>query len=210
VLFPYPHPKSIGLILDPKEMATVERVEKGSLAEKAGLRAKDAIVQFGGQPPLSIADVQWVLHNVPAEGGDVRVGVNRDGKKQELTLKLPAGWRRLGEITWRASAWGLRRMSEGGLFLEEITPEERAKAGAPAEGMALRVKFMGQYNLHATAKNSGFQVGDILIEFDGRTDLRRDSDVLAYGVTEKKPGDRVNVLVLRGGKKVTLTLPMQE
>ena len=101
-------------------------------------------------------------------------------------------------------------MSEGGLFLEDITAEERAKAGAPAEGMALRVKFMGQYNLHATAKNSGFQVGDVLIEWDGKTDFKRDTDVLAYGVTAKKTGDKVNVIVMRGGKKVTLTLPMQE
>src|SRR5262245_40114187 len=35
VLFPYPHPKAIGLILDPKEMATVDKVETGSIADKA-------------------------------------------------------------------------------------------------------------------------------------------------------------------------------
>ena len=72
------------------------------------------------------------------------------------------------------------------------------------------VKFMGQYNLHATAKNSGFQVGDVIVDWDGKTDLMRDSDVLAYGVTAKKAGDKVNVIVMRGGKKVMLTLPMQE
>ena len=36
VLFPYPHPKSQGLILDPKSKATVKEVAKGSVAEKAG------------------------------------------------------------------------------------------------------------------------------------------------------------------------------
>ena len=38
VLFPYPHPKAIGLILDPQQRATVLRVEPGSLAAQAGLR----------------------------------------------------------------------------------------------------------------------------------------------------------------------------
>jgi len=33
VLFPYPHPKSLGLILDPKDKATILDVEKGTPAE---------------------------------------------------------------------------------------------------------------------------------------------------------------------------------
>ena len=47
VLFPYPHPKSLGLILDPKERATVLKVETGSDRRrrpgfKAGRRDPDA------------------------------------------------------------------------------------------------------------------------------------------------------------------------
>ncbi len=36
LLFPYPHPKSLGLILDPKELARVLSFDRGSDAEKAG------------------------------------------------------------------------------------------------------------------------------------------------------------------------------
>ena len=39
VLFPYPDPAVLGLKMDPKAMATVERVAPGSIAERAGLRA---------------------------------------------------------------------------------------------------------------------------------------------------------------------------
>ncbi len=46
VLFPYPHPKSIGLILDPKERATVTSVTAGSPAESSGLREGDKILLF--------------------------------------------------------------------------------------------------------------------------------------------------------------------
>ena len=65
MLFPYPDPAVLGLKMDPKAMATVERVTPGSLAERAGLRAGDEIVTLAGQPLLSIADLQWVLHNAP-------------------------------------------------------------------------------------------------------------------------------------------------
>jgi hypothetical protein len=202
VLFPYPHPKSQGLVLDPKEKATVLRVEADSPAAAAGFRAGDAIRSLAGQPLLSMADVQWVLHRTPPAGGDLKAEVVRDGKTMTLTLALPDGWRRRDDISWRTSSWGLRRMATGGLLLEPAGEQ-------PADGMALRVKHVGQYGPHAAARDAGFRQGDVVVSFDGRTDLRREADVLAHGVTDRKPGDRVPVVVLRDGKRVTLTLPMQ-
>lgn len=210
VLFPYPHPKSQGLILDPKEKATVLKVEPGSPAEKAGFKAGDAILTLNGQPLVSMADVQWVLHHVPAEGGTVKAELLRDGKKADLAWALPAGWRRLDNISWRSSAWSFRRMATGGMLLEEATAEEREKAGAPASGMALRAKFVGQFGPHAAAKNAGFQVGDVIVAFDGKTDLARETDLFAHALTARKAGEKVPVKVARGGKMVEMQLPMQE
>ena len=45
---------------------------------------------------------------------------------------------------------------------------------------------------------------------DGRTDLKRETDLLAYAVTAHGVGDAVTAKVLRDGRKLTLTLPMQE
>ncbi|MFO0843298.1 MAG: Trx7/PDZ domain-containing (seleno)protein [Gemmataceae bacterium] len=163
-LFPYPHPKAVGLVLDPKECATVMRVEKGSPAEKAGFEAGDVVTRLGGQTPLSIADVQWVLHRTPAAGGTLPAEVRRGGAAKALTLSLPRGWRRADDISWRVSTWGLRRMALGGLVLESD------KGG-------LRVRHVGQYGLHAAAKNAGFRKGDLVVSFDGRDDLRRESDL---------------------------------
>jgi hypothetical protein len=203
VLFPYPHPKSQGLILDPKERATVLRVEKGSPADVAGFRAGDEVLTLRGQPLLSMADVQWVLHRTPAEGGTVRAEVRRGGKTETLTLALPAGWRRKDDISWRSSAWGLRRMAAGGMKLA-------APAEAPGPAMALRVEFVGQNGPHAAAKQAGFRVGDLIVSFDGRTDLQRETDLFAHALTAHRPGDRIPVTVLRDGKRTDLTLPMQE
>jgi serine protease Do len=202
LVFPYPHPKSLGLTLDPKERATVEKVAPDSVAAKAGLRAGDTIASLNGQPLLSMADVQWVLHRTSADGGAVEADVRRGGKSVGVKLTLPAGWRRADNISWRSGSWGLRRMALGGLLLED--PEY------PTEAMGLKVKHVGQYGPHATAKNAGVQVGDVLVSYDGKSDFLRETDVLAYGVTARKPGDKVALTVLRGGKKVNLTLTLPE
>jgi hypothetical protein len=208
VLFPYPHPKSQGLILDPKKRATVKEVTKGSTAEKAGLKAGDELRMLGGQPILSIADVQWVLHNLPAAGGNVAAEVVRGGKATTLTLALPDGWRQADDLSWRASSWGLRRMTTGGILLDAIDGDR--PAGVPKTGMALRATHVGEYGAHAAAKNAGFRKDDVIVSFDGKSDLTRETDVFAHAMRAKKPGDKVAVTVVRAGKTLELTLPMQE
>ncbi len=210
VLFPYPHPKSLGLILDPRQRATVLRVEDGSPAAAAGFRAGDDILTLDRQPLLSLADVQWVLHQTPPEGGELRAEVRRGGRSEMVMLTLPAGWRRRDDFSWRTSTWGLRRMAAGGLLLEVVPPGDREKLKLPEGGMALRAQHVGEYGPHAAAKKAGFRKGDVLVAFDGRTDLKRECDLLAYAVNAHPPGTTVAVKILRDGREVELTLPMQE
>jgi type II secretory pathway component PulC len=210
VLFPYTHPKAIGLILDPKERATVRRVDKGTAAEQAGFQTGDVILTLERQPLLSVADVQWVLHQTSTGGAAVKAEVQRGGKNLDLTLRLDKGWRQRDDLSWRSSSWGLRRMAAGGLLLEELPAQERSQASIAEKNMALRVKHVGQYGPHAAAKNAGFRQGDVIISFDGRTDLRREADLLAHAVAKRMPGERVEVTVLREGTQVKLMLPMQE
>lgn len=207
VLFPYPHPKSQGLILDPKTRATVKEVTKGTAAEKAGFKAGDEIRTLGGQPLLSVADVQWVLHNTPAKGGNLAAEVVRGGKATTLTLALPDGWRQADDVSWRASSWGYRRMATGGMKLDVIDGDR--PAGVPKTGMALKAAHVGEYGNHAAAKNAGFKKDDVLVAFDGRTDLLRESDVMAHVLTTKRPGAAVAVRLVRGGRELELKLPIQ-
>jgi len=207
MLFPYPHPKAIGLILDPKERATVLRVAKGSPAEKSGFQTGDVLLKLGGQPLLSMADVQWVLHHAAADGAKLKAEVRRGDKTAEVTLELPNSWRRKDDISWRASTWGLRRIAVGGLLLKEVAADERSKLGLAETDMALRVEHVGQFSPHDVAKRAGFQKGDVLLSFDEKA-FARETDVLAYALKECKPGSKVNVVVLRGGKRVTLMLPI--
>src|SRR5262245_16403736 len=208
VLFPYPHPKALGLILDPKERAKVLRVESGSLAEKAGFQAGDEIAKFGGQPPLSLADLQWVLHHTPASGGSVRAIVNRGSRTANVTLNLPAGWRQKDDIAWRASSWELRRMGNGGMYLKSLTAGQRAEHKLPEGSMALYVQHVGQYAPHDGAKRAGVKNGDVLVSFNNRKNLLRETDLLAYSLNEVKPGSTIPLEVLRDREKVSLSLDL--
>src|SRR6266446_1337471 len=65
----------------------VRSVEKGSRADKAGLRAGDVITRVGYQPVHDTSDFTHALHSHRA--GSVGVGVIRDKKEQTLTITLP-------------------------------------------------------------------------------------------------------------------------
>jgi hypothetical protein len=212
VLFPYPHPKSLGLILDPTETATVKEVvtaKKATAAELAGFRPGDRIQSLDGQPLLSIADVQWVLHRADARSAKIKAEVIRYGKPVSLTLSLEGGWRQADDLSWRSSSWSLRRMGTAGMKPDTIDGDR--PAGVPADGMALLVKHVGMYGgPHGAAKAAGIQIGDVLVSFDGRTDLLRETDVFAYALRSRKPGETIAVKVVREGKTLEMKIPMQE
>jgi len=65
----------------------VRSVDKGSRAEKAGLRAGDVITRVGDQPVHDTSDFTHALHSQSA--ASVTLGVIRDKKEQTFTLTLP-------------------------------------------------------------------------------------------------------------------------
>jgi serine protease Do len=209
ILFPYPHPKALGLILDPNQRATVKDVTSGTPAAAAGLQPGDEILHMNGQPLLSMADVQWILHHVPVEGGKIDLSIRRGDRIIAGQLELGAGWRRADDTSWRVSAWGMRAIAIGGLRLEAL-PDEQKRALGIEGTMALRVTHVGQYNKHAAAKRAGFEAEDVMVSFDGHTDLEREADVFAFVSQHHQPGDEIAVEVLRAGKRLQLTLPIQK
>jgi len=208
VLYPWPSPETIGLILDPTEKAKVIFVSKDSGAERAGFQSGDEIVSLEGQQILSIADVQWVLHNTP-ESGTLDAIVRREGNESPLELQLSEGWRRNSHMTWRASAWDLRRMGTGALVLQSLSEDARVQAGLTDAQLGLLVEGMSQYPPHNGAKMAGFQNGDIIVDFDGQTHYMTPSNLLAYSMQNTQPGDNMAVTVLRAGERVDLTLTAQ-
>jgi serine protease Do len=197
-LFPFPHPRALGLILDPKQRPTVLRTEPGSDAEKAGFRPGDVLQTLEGQTLLSTADIQWVLNAAPETGATLKAGIVRSGKPQFVALTLSPGWRKRDDFSWRVSTWGLRREALGGMKLDPNP-----------NGDGLLVAAVGKYAPNDLAKRAGVQVGDILVGFDTLTRLPREADLIAYALQKKKPGDTISLNLLRHGEtvKTSLVLP---
>ncbi len=208
VLYPYPMPNAVGLALDPKEKAKVTSVASGSPAEKAGFKVGDEILLLEGQPILSIADVQWALHNA-GEPATLNAQILRGRKRIKLALGLATEWRRQTDIAWRTTTWDLRRMVAGGMVLQDSTAEERRAVRLADDTLALRVNHVGEYGDHAVAKRAGFKKDDILVSVDGQTRHFAESELFRYLLQRKMPGEKIPVTVLRDGERMNLELLMQ-
>lgn len=207
-LYPYPMPEILGLELDRKTIARVKGVSRGSPAAAAGLRPGDEVAALRGQPILSVADIQWALHGAPDKGA-IALVARRGGEDVTLSLELEAGWRARSDLSWRVTTWSLRRMASGGIKLRALSDKERRGAGIKEGRLALEIEHLGQYGPHAAAKRAGFRKGDIFVRYDGLSEALSPTGFLVRGLQTKKPGDRVEAVVLRKGKALTLTLPMQ-
>ncbi len=208
LVYPMPAPETIGLTLAQDSVGRIESVAAGSIAARSGLMKGDDITSVGGQPIISVADVAWVLHRAPAVGS-IPIVVNRAGGTVSATVELPVDWRMKSDISRRAGTWGMRAMATGGLQLEELSEADRTAKEIPTDGMALRVKHVGEYGKHAAAKLAGFQKDDVVVEVDGVTERTSEGELIGQLLRKHPAGTAVNATVLRGGKRVELKLPMQ-
>ena len=207
VLYPYPLPEVIGLTFDPDQCATITAVAKESIAAAAGLKPGQQLLSANAQPLISIADLQWVLHNTP-ESGEIKLEYRQGKQAATATLKLFTGWRKKSDLAWRPTTWDLRRMALGGMWLVDLSEEERTKRNIDPESLALRIKHLGQYGEHAVAKNTGFQPEDIIVAVGKAKQRLSETELIATALTHAA-GEKLSLTVLRGQKRVELMLPLQ-
>ena len=211
LLWTYPMPDLLGFSLDPAERASVTAVKAGSPAAKAGMKQGDKVAAMDGQPILSTADVQWVLHQAK-EPGSVKVQLDRGGQKSEVTLALAAGWRRGMSFSDNLSLGWVTRGNVAGMRTQEAPADEKQKLGLAAGGLALKIleitpDFVKERN--QSAKKIGLQKGDVIVEVDGMKSAMTESEFLAYLIQKKKAGMKADLTYVRGGKpaKVVLDVP---
>lgn len=208
LIYPMPMPETVGLTLEPDQIAKVKSVVPGSIAAKAGVKAGDEFNTLGGQLLLSIADFAWALHRAP-ESGALPAKVKRGAGEQAVVLQLPAGWRTQADISRRVGTWPMRGMATGGMVLVDLTDEERLTRNLSKDKLGLFVKHLGQYGKHAAAKNAGFQKDDVLVELDGKSARLTEGELIGQLLQQTKPGEKLKAVVQRGDKRVELMLPMQ-
>ncbi len=207
-IYSYPPPDVIGIKMSDEKPGKVEALTAGSPAAAAGLKTGDEIVAVSGQELISTADFSWVLHNGP-DSGILPVIVNRDGERMTTNIDLPDRWRARSDISDRVGTWPMRVMAFGGMYLGELSDEERKLHKLAPGSLALLAKHVGQYGTHAAAKREGFKKGDIIIEIDGSTKNLTESELIGDLIQNHKPGQKVPVTILRKGVRKKLTIPVQ-
>jgi serine protease Do len=206
----FPMPDPLGFTLDPAEIAVVRTVAAGSEAEEAGIKPGDRILAMKGQPLISIADVQWVLHTAQ-DPCKVPVKVEREGKTLDLSLSLPKNWRQRGDFAWRRATMPLRNRVLG--FACEVLPDaERGALNLAADALALRVRDVTGPQVQGgnqEARKAGLQKGDVIVEVDGRKTAMTESDLIAYVFLKRPPGTKLALGVLQGGVRRNLAVTMK-
>ena len=200
MLWVYPPPAALGLSLSKDDRAKVIAVAIDGPAEKAGLKSGDALISLAGQPLLSSADVQWVLHNTPDAGGSLDAVVKRDKRELNVKLALPDGWRREGDFGWRYRLAGYAMWLWGGVSLEDHP-----------EGVLVSSLSPGWFKKTNRKARNALRRGDVIVRVDGKTGWTR-STYLAYLMREKKLGSTVRLEVLQVGerKKVSFKIPAEQ
>jgi serine protease Do len=137
-----------------EEGAQLSRVFVDSPADRAGLRARDVILTFDGQPVTGLRDLVGSIRDRDP-GAWVSMTVLRQGEEMDLDV-------RLGD---RPDKLDLGRTRRGWIGTEAIElPESlREHFGAPRDAGVM----LSEVTEGSPAEAAGFRLGDVVYEVDG-------------------------------------------
>lgn len=197
LLWMYPRTHVLGLEFDEDHCARVRTVTPDSPAAAAGLQPGDDVLSIDAQPLVSVADVRFLLHNLPDEGGKLDVRVRRGDETVDTVLELPDDWRRAEDFGWRFRVAGYAMWLWAGVTFED-------RAG----GLTVSQRSPNWFKKTNRDGRQKLQPGDVLLEVDGQKGLSR-SDLIAYLIRDKKPGSTVKLRIRRKGEteKIDFRVP---
>jgi serine protease Do len=172
--------------LDKPEGALISSVEKGSAADRAGLKPGDVIRKFNGQPVVASGDLPALVGQA-APGDKATLDIWRQGKHEEVAT-------RLGDAADGATKLASSDQNVGqgklGLALRPLQPQERKEAGVAG---GLLVEQAG-----GASARAGVQAGDILLAINGvpAANIAQVRELVA------KADKSVALLIQRGDSKI--------
>ena len=168
--------------LDRPRGALVSQVQEDSPAARAGLRASDVILMFGGKPVENSGDLPRMV-GMAKPGAKIPLQVWRSGKAQELHVVL-------GELPGeeQVAGKGSKTYSRGGLALSELTPDQRRELKID-HGLLVE-------EVTGDAARAGIRVGDVILAVNNSKVATIEAFRKAITVVPK--GKSAAILVRRG------------
>lgn len=174
--------------------ALVANVERGSAADKAGLKSGDVIRKVNGQSIITGGDLSAMVA-VAKPGDKLALDVWRDGKDMQMTTTL-ANAKDKPDLADRDNLAGNDSGAKLGLALRPLDPAERSQAGI-ASGLLIE-------DAGGAAAIAGVQPGDVLLAVNGKpvSSVGQVRDVV------RKSAKSVALLVQRGDAKIFIPVPI--
>ena len=176
--------------------ALVAQVNKGSPADKAGLKPGDVIVRFDGKDVQNTPDLRKRV-SAAAPGQEVDVDVLRDGKTQSVHVeigKLEPESSEPGESS-TPSADGTDRF---GFSVQTLTPDIAKELGIESE----RGAVITDVRAGSPASFAGLQQGDVIVEAEHHAVASAED--LAKIVSSS--ADKILLRVKRGGASLFVVI----
>jgi len=178
--------------LDKPRGSLVGLVEKGSAAEKAGLQPGDVILSVNGTPLNDTSDLPRIIGEL-GPGGKAALSVWRQKAARDVVVTLAEASEGPAAPAEPAQA----AAAPLGLSVRELRPEEARQLGVVG-GLAVEASS-------GVAARSGVQPGDVILAVNNQPV----SDAKNFGAAVKAAGQRIALLVQRGGSRIYLPLKTQ-
>ena len=176
----------------------VAAVEKDGPAAKAGIKENDIIQTVNGEKVRS-AQVLVDIIAEQAPGAEVKIGLWRDGKAQNVKAAL--GQRQQREKVVR-EVRKMKYVFGSGAYLGIMLQELNADLAAYFSVQANEGVLIMSVEKDTPAEKAGLKAGDVIVQMGEKT-VRAAADV-HEALAALKKGDRVAIAVIRHGKKETV------
>jgi len=194
----FPPTEKVGLTLETDRGNIIARTRENSAAARTGLQEGDVLRLLNKVPVHSIADALFALEIAPPTG-EIEASWTRDGKPMTGRIELPSGWRR-SDVSWRPS---MKRMIPSVPFKgTELTASEKQALGLKPDQFALRLRSQARRQ----SGGAEVQVGDVLIGLDKKEPPPQGESLQDYIRREYLVGDRLELTLLREGKRLTVPI----
>jgi len=192
------------LKLDNASGAAVTQVNKGSAADKAGIRPGDVILAYNGQNINQSADLPPLVGQTPP-GSKATLEILRDGKRENVPVtvaEMPRDKKAKVAAADTEQPAAKAAASALGLSVQDLDGDSRQQLGLKAgEGVGIS-QVSG-----AVATRAGLQPGDVIL----MVNQTKVGTAAAFREATKgaKPGDTVLLLVRHGDQSgfIGLTVP---
>ena len=202
----------------------VDGVEPDSPAAKAGIKEKDVITQYDGQPVEGAVQFRRLIRETPP-GRSVRLEISRGGSLQNISVELgdrtEVYVRKMkGKMRDFGGAYSFSmpnveelpdmpevldpRTPVLGINAEDLTSQLGSYFGAPNNaGVLVREVRPG-----TPADKAGLKAGDVITKVEGK-EVRNLADLRAQ-LRAKSDQASVNMFVLRKGSEIAVTVPIEK